>query len=420
MKRWIPVALAVFALGFAGCDDDDEGPSEPPSDDIQGRVLDTAGQPVSGVPIVVSGKAAAITANDGSFTVEDVPSTYDVSVIFNTQNAALIYRGLTRRDPVLSYITVASSPKSAEIAGTVPAVPGRRTRVFFVSGEWSAATTANANTGDYSLAPEWYGSAAAITGTIYVLRWTQGLDGLPDLYDGYAERDLTISDGGTFPVSFAAGDLTDPSELTIKGDVVVPTGYFLQQKSFGLDFGIPRIVIDTDGAAATSFNFNVPEIPEPSFFVSARAAMPTVTTNRTTSITRTGLAAGATGIDVVLEEAPRPSLPVHSATGVTTSTSFVWSAGGGTGVNIYIANPAVSSNPTYMAILAENSTQIPDLSAIGMGLPAGAQYDWGVLRQLGVSSVNDAASAAFNPILGVREGDSGRLTSEFFAFTTEP
>jgi hypothetical protein len=419
MRRWVPVALTILALGLLGCDDD-EGPTQPSGDDVEGRVLDRGGQPVSGIAVVVSGKPAVTTASDGSFTVADVGPTYDATLIFSTEKTAIVYKGLSRRDPTLSHIDVLAAQKSASISGTVPASPTKQTRVFFVSGDVNVATFASQITGDYNLTPRWYGPATALVGKLYVLRWSEGVDGLPEDFDGYAVRDQTVSETGTFVVDFGAGDLTDTAEATISGSVVAPAGYDLQTKEYGFALGASGVSIDSQGTPSPDFAFTVPDVPGLTFYAVAAGTQPTPTNSRATVSIRWGITAGATGISIVLESAPQLSLPVHQATGVTTETPFVWSPGGGVGVSLFVASANVPTDPSIGVVLTGTTTQLPDLSAQGLGLPAGAQYDWRLRRYMLIASVDEVASESFSLLLGVTGGDAGTQLSESFEFTTEP
>jgi hypothetical protein len=111
---------------------------------------------------------------------------------------------------------------------------------------------------------------------------------------------------------------------------------------------------------------------------------------------------------------------VHQATGVTNDTPFVWSPGGGTGVTVFATDPDISSNPNYYVIMIGSTAQIPDLSAQGLGLPAGAGYQWRLLRHVPVASMDVVTSESFSPSLGVKTGDAGTAYSELFEFTTAP
>jgi hypothetical protein len=410
----------ILVLGLPGCGDDDD-PIQPSSTTVEGRVVDLSGQPVGGIAVLVGDKPAVTTATDGSFTVADVGSIYDVTLIFSTEQAAIVYKGVSRRDPRLSYIEVVVPARSATISGNVPVLPTKRTMVLFVAGEVSAFTIANSFTGDYTLNPQWHGPETALSGRFYVLRWSDGAGGLPEDFDGYAVRDQTVSDAGTFTVNVVLGELTDPAENTLSGSVDVPGGYTLQTKSYGLDFGEARVQIDAQAAGSPDFTFRVPDLSELTFYASARAAIATATTPRATFYTRTGLGGGANGVVIGLEAAPQLSLPVHQATGVTTETPFVWSTGAGIGANIFVAAPStIGTDPTYVVISTEGTTEIPDLSAQGLGLPAGTGYEWRVLRHIPFASMDEIASELLRPALGRRTGDTGTALSEEFEFTTQP
>jgi len=105
----------------------DQAPDRPMDGDSRSRetqLLEPDGvRVIGGVAVLGSDKPAVTTATDGSFTVADVGSVYDVTLIFSTEKAGIVYRGVSRRDPVLSYVEVVAPTKGATISGNVPALP---------------------------------------------------------------------------------------------------------------------------------------------------------------------------------------------------------------------------------------------------------------------------------------------------------
>jgi hypothetical protein len=94
---------------------------------------------------------------------------------------------------------------------------------------------------------------------------------------------------------------------------------------------------------------------------------------------------------------------MEGATGVDTSTDFVWTpVAGGIHLLLFVGS---SSDPTYFIVTAGSRARIPDLAAQGLGLPSGRQYQWGLIG-LGPFAGIDAFAA------------TGAIPREGFGFRT--
>lgn len=388
---------------------------------VNGVLKDIDGEPISGKVVMIKGKAPTSTSADGSFSFSNVTSPYEIQVILSTEKVALIYQGLTRSDPQLLYIVSTTTSKSATINGNVPIAPGKKTIVFFVSDTKSWWTTADQTTGMYSFTPDWKGSMTTCQGQLQVLRWTQNANGLPILYDAYGTKNLTISDGGTFDGNdFLEIDFTDPAEQNISGTITRPTSsYNINFKELSINFGASIYICnESGGALSDNFSYMVPSITGATFEVRVNATLSAVPTSRNSSYMKKNITAGTSGINIELAAAPQLSLPVHNGIDVDTTTSFYWTQGGGTGVNLIQLFPG-GANPVFFIFTAENNTTIPNLAPQALGLPSGEIYSWTVSRYLPISSINDAASEFFIPLINGQSGDNGRAESEMFNFTTK-
>lgn len=417
MKRWIPVALASMVLAACG----GENSTLPRRGDVHGMVLDLAGHPVGGVSVFVTGRPAVTTASDGSFTVADVPPIYDaalMSTLAPRSQSAIVYKGLTRRDPVLHHEVWIDHTKLAIVTGSVPPSPSE-TRVIFAgenSGRWYWA---DRKTGEFALGVGWVGSDT-LRGKLHVLRWTAGPDSLPADFDGYAARELRLSDGDSVSTSFEASDLTDPAETTISGSVSIPSGYDLSGAWYGILFGTMDMKVGGQTSDSPSFVFRVPDVPELDFFVTAEAKAGDSPPSRLYTYTRrAGIAPGTTGLSIVLEAGPQLTVPADGTTGVTTSTPFLWS-GGSRGIHVMKILPAGTS--TFITVvLPGNTTRLPDFSAQGLPLPAGRECIWSVRRYPLVPSMDEAVTRRFNLFAGsTAAGDLAVAGSRVFRFTVAP
>jgi hypothetical protein len=111
---------------------------------------------------------------------------------------------------------------------------------------------------------------------------------------------------------------------------------------------------------------------------------------------------------------PAPAVatsPTDGATGVGTSTDFTWTAVPG-GIHALLLTGA-ANDPAYFIVSGGTHTRIPDLSAQGLGLPAGRPYDF-ILYGIGpYASVDAFAQSGSIP----REG-LGFQTGSRSTFTT--
>ncbi len=428
--RNLYVVVAIVALGIlvGSCKKDENpvgGGGGGGTINVNGFVKDVNGVPVAGQTVIVKGKTAVVTGSNGAFSVSGVTTPYQISLIVNTLGLkiATVYDGITRSDPTLYYLFGSlGTSKSATITGNAPAAAGKVTKVFFVSGLKSWSTTANPGTGAYTINATWTDSATSYTGTLYLLRWTPGTNGLPTGYDGFGEKSQVISNGGSFTVNFAPTDLTDPADQTIAGSITRPTtSYNLTEKTLYLSFGNATVFVASESGSGLTdnFNYNVPTIAGATFAVTAYAQLAATPGYRTAQFTKTGIAGGASGVNVPLAAAPQLNLPAHNGTNVDTTTQFLWAPGGGTGINLVLMF-STSTNPVFYILTAANSITIPNFNPQGMGLPSNTAYSWSVEQVYPVSSMDNVVSGSFSPFIGGSAGDIGVGRSETFSFTTVP
>ncbi len=388
---------------------------------VNGFVKDIDGEPISGVTVIIKGQSPTTTGTDGSFSVLNVISPYEVRVILSTQQTAIVYQGLTRSDPSLLYLGSTTTGKSATITGFVPVAAGKTTLVYFISGTKKWSTFADELTGQYSISADWKGSTVSYSGQLQVLRWTTNIGGLPSQYDAYGFKNLTISDGGSFSGNdFIETDFTDPAEQSISGSIIRPnSSYSLTDKRLAINFGDVFIYLAYESGAALSDNFSyiVPALTGATFQVDADAYISAIPSPRQSYYQKKGIMGGSSGITITLAIAPQLNLPVHNGTGIDTTTQFLWTQGGGSGINLIQIIPQIQG-PMFFIFTSANSTTIPNLSPQGLGLPSNVPYDWYIWRYFPISTINDVASEFFIPLIQGNGGENGHTVSEMFRFTT--
>jgi hypothetical protein len=110
---------------------------------------------------------------------------------------------------------------------------------------------------------------------------------------------------------------------------------------------------------------------------------------------------------------PAPALataPADGATGVDTSTDFVWSPLAN-GIHVLFLSGA-ANDPAYIIVSGGTRTRIPDLGAQGLGLPTGRPYDFGLL---GVGPYANIDAFAAGPVpfegFGFQTGSTSTFTT---------
>ncbi|HTS00171.1 MAG TPA: carboxypeptidase regulatory-like domain-containing protein [Bacteroidota bacterium] len=363
---------------------------------VTGKVLGQNAQAVAGVPVSIKGIPSTNTDASGNFSFTGVTTPYDISVINATQNSALIYKGLTRTDPVLVFPgTVTGTKYGGSINGTVTGgtfpSPGPRdiTRVVWCSPEITQSATAGTN-GSFGFAPSWYGPSTT-TGGIYALQFTTDAAGFPVAggYKGYGTlTGLALANGAA--LSNQKDSLLPVTSTQFAAAITLPGGYTLVGKALFLQVtSTAAIQLVSD----TSKNLN------PSYYTplvtggTVALGIQITGTSGSQSITwKNGNAAGASGVAAAPIVPPELSLPLDAATNVDTNVTFSWTAMTGA-IHVVQFIATNHANPTFYIITAGTSATIPNLKSLGMGIPASAAYTWNVFG-FGPLAGTDAAAGS--------------------------
>ena len=389
---------------------------------VTGTVVSQLSEPVPNTPVIITGVPPTTTDASGTFTIAGVTTPYDATVVAAADKRTIVYKGLTRPDPTLTSADLTSiiPPYSAAVTGTVsggtgfPQPANHTTRVAFVSEHGYGGDIASGTTGAYGLTGRW-GEQTTVAGTIHALQWEVSSN-LPVTYKGYGSKDaVTLADGGSFPGQNVA--LTSVPTVTLTGNVTVPTGYMLMGKVVGIVWGrFGGISVVSDLASTGAFTYATPDISGATVLFRAIASSPL----GNSTVWTVGLAPDASGVNVTIPAAPALSLPVDAATNVDTITAFSWTAFA-QGVHlVFFDGPA--GEPDYYVLSQSTSSTIPNLNAIGLGLPSSTAYQWSVLGVGPFASVDESAGpGGFYPTQTenpARDGSLAASTSR--SFTTKP
>jgi hypothetical protein len=423
-------AIAAGGLIDAGCSKSSStGPSGGPGSivTVVGKVIGQNGQGVPSVPVFITGKPSTNTDASGNFSIASVTTPYDITVVDAADKQALVYKGLSRQDPTLTFL--GSAPGTARhgtvsgkiFGGTFTPNQGASdiTTVVFASGETnnSTNTAANGTFGPVNLS--WFGPTAT-TGNLYALQFTTGAGGLPVAagYKGYGVRSgIAVNDGSTLNNQFDTLQTVGTSQFT--GTVTVPSAYTLAEKSLSVRVSQTTLIgILSDVTPNAALSYYTPAIAGGSLVLTLSATK----SGAQAIYFRNGIATGATGVAITMVAAPELSLPVTAATAVDTTVTFSWAAMTG-GVHL-IQFTGGAGNPTYLVLTSGTSATIPNLKGLGLGLPSSAAYQWRVIGVGPFGSADDAAGAT--GFLGVLTNQALLTTDAFLGissartFTTAP
>jgi hypothetical protein len=272
-------------------------------------------------------------------------------------------------------------------------------------GTWAFDSSKTTSTSFANMFVGWGGAASHQT-TLFALT-VDTLKGLS--FTGYAAMPLTVHDGvgqTGVTVSLSTHNL---STGMLNGSVTAPNGYTLVNASgcsntnSCLQIGDSLLARFTDGQTGAAVAFgpgvtssNVPVVTngpidyalvaraEPigatndEVYTMAVASAPNLGTNASNSLT--------------LPAPPSPLTPADASTNVGFGTSFSWNT---LSNSIYAGNLAPdsgsSNEPQIIVLTAGSHTTLPNLSKLGIQLPATTLYDYSVTAVGPFSTVNAAA-----------------------------
>jgi hypothetical protein len=387
---------------------------------VNGTVTDEYGTFAPGETVIIANTSAAfsqstVSSATGTFSVANVPTPYDATILDSGGKIIVKYIGLTRADPTLADFVIGASPLSASLSGqlsggTYPETSGYGTTMFFASPQTNIGngTITVASSGSYSTTLDWAGPTNT-TGTLYALQ-VNAPAGLPVDYSYGTLPSVLLQNMGTLAgQNFALSPVTSG---TLTGTVTLPAGFTISNKlAFLLPAAGAPLTAFSDGSASTSFIYTTPAISNSSltFIVSASGA------GAESIFKKSGISANTSGLAATLVAPPTQTLPVDAATGVTVTTPFSWSGSDG----VYLWTASASGGPTYYVFTTATTGTIPDLSAAGIQLPPSASFTWSVLGIDPQTSVD--ALAVPGGFFGLIYFTDGTITeSAGRGFTTSP
>ena len=381
---------------------------------VHGTVVDqTSGLPLAGVTAIVTSGAfnqAAVTGADGTFTLAQVPTPYNVTLLDGTARYALEFVGLTRGDPVLpdvvgspsasrraatltGEVTGGSYPESPSHATTWALFASPQTMNFFgegcVTSSFTGPCSVINSAGSHSAQIGWLGLTGT-TGALYVLQTVLDEAMLPVGYAYGQLADISLEDGAT--LSNQDLRLEGISTGALEGTVNVPLGMNFNGTRFSLLLSstIP-FPLTFDGSVSTTFRYVVPSLQNTSLLVAATGTVvgaPVVSATVQKRVSENG-----SPVTLSLPPPPTQVEPASGATGVSVTTPFAWTPFA-QGVHIFQLSfdDEAFSQLALIVYTAASTASLPDLADAGLVLRPSTEYLWDVDGLAPVASI-DALTA---------------------------
>lgn len=408
-------ALCSALILIYSCSNTTTNPVTPTTITVSGKVLDTYGNSISAATVVI-GSQNTSTAGDGSFTINNVSTPYDVYVL-SPSTGVFGVKGLTISNPLIPGALNDTTTHSSAIV-SIPTVPaGSRATVIFqdtVSGKISGfvQVPTGQNLGIISL----HGVVnQVVTGKIYVLEYNIS-GGVVSSYTGYAEMPASFAIGSNSPFNIPA--LTGGLGLSTVSGTVNSSGGSNIQAVLWINFGSKNNLGHRGGfiqsIIGNTFSFNVPTGTPSTAQLNVVAVTPNPPNSSVAQRMQT-LTPGASGVVINIDTIPSLLTPPNNATGIDTSTIFTFTNGGGNGLHMVRFTPVnPGTGRTFEIITKGNSFTIPNFSSFGYIFGSSIMYTWYDTKSLDINStdVYSTQLADLNPAI------LGSAQSATFSFTS--
>lgn len=333
--------------------------------------------------------------SDGTFTITGVTAPYDLTIAIPSFNVALVYIGLTRADPTLSYIDV-GNVRTADISGSigVTVASGDEAAIFPGSAtpmEGSLLLPGGSGPGYGPFTVAWGGSASHNL-TLYALTVTAS-GGPPTAFTGFGSTDVSLTDGGA--VTNASITLGSVSTASMSGSVNAPAGFTVSVAAPLVRFGSPTGALVGLGSSGGSSSFTGVKVPVHSGIAYGIVGAADGPSGGGTAAWANAAGPG-TSASLMLPAPSVPTAPASGATGVGTGTKFTVTPLS-SAIYVAVLDGPTSSDPSVYAFTDQTSFKLPDLSVVGMSLTASASYNYSVSALGPFTSIDDFTGPGGGP-----------------------
>lgn len=369
------LAVSGLLLALAACGGGGGGPV---TISVNGKVLDSSGNPVSGANILLNGSNLKTTGADGTFSYTSVTTPYSLTV--QTGTNIWEYRGLTRANPQIG----GSGVYSASVAGAVtgPTFPLPAGQGILVSGTGAFGfIPATSTTGSYSGNIVWFGSSSKTTDLVALHLKVAG-SVITDYLQLGKRTGVTLNAGVgqtglNIPLNTAVPSTTTTFTLTTGAYSNSPSSGLIYIKAGGAMFIVPGLSV----SSGTSV-----KIPSEGagFIASGNDA-----DGNTVAAIVPANTTGSSNVTLPAATVLKNSLPAAGATGVDKRPTLSWTPVSGVGLYTLTLSGAGKTYTLYVPASAGASLQLPDYSVLGASLAGSTVYSWGVQALQGLAASSD-------------------------------
>jgi hypothetical protein len=354
----------------------------------------STGRPLPSRTVWIDGQTA-VTDDAGRFALGPVAATYDAIVGDPDGLVYSVYRGLTRRDPLLAHAGAPPLSRSASVNGDVSGgaeYPLTGQNVVFVnffspqSNRFSPIggmlTTLETGPGYGPMTLQWDGPSS-IAGELTALAFFQQPDGGSSAW--FVQQPLTLQDGQAAFSNLALTPVTRSRHVS--GSITLPPGLAVGQKEIFYRLPIVDAALDVPVPLSPKFNDDIPDLTDTGATLCVRA----VAVPGSATAMRCPASGDSADFSITVQAPPALSSPAAGAT-VRADTPFAWSAFDS---GVYLleldAVPYSAATPAVYLFTAGTSVTWPDLSALGVSFPAGGEYECTIAGLGPYASMDDAA-----------------------------
>jgi hypothetical protein len=374
--------LALVTVCAAACGS--SGPAIPTRVTVHGRIFD----PGSGAPIpnafVQAGSIVTASGADGRFVAAGVDVPYDLVVGSSSGHGGVVFvfSGVTRDDPVVAFLGSPAALRQGTVSLTLSGAAGTDVATTAWAGDAPSAGFLGSQSSSSQIDTDliWYGPETT-RGIARVLTYStasRGLGGLPISYGGFGTLTTMVSSTDGSPPGGGAVVLSQVPTLSLTSTTEVPESYvpFFRTLSIVFSDGAGLSLGGESWDGGTAVTDLVPVLPDSSIQIDAFAASENPGGGGSTASW-----IGSPSGSPVLRFARPPTLvePVDGAD-VPADVALSWgnSTPGVSTVNIGCWSPDQPFVLLMVLATTGTSLRLPDLRALGMALPPGADCSWAV------------------------------------------
>jgi hypothetical protein len=394
---------------------------------VTGTLVDYRRRKLTGVSIRI-GDQQTTTNAEGKFTIPDVASRYDVTILIQTSinnataNFIWQFQGLSRRDPTLQVFR--GLPENfAEFRShidnvTFPLMTDQTILLGWSSPDGDFSTDTTYVDLEY-LSPMWTGPAMS-PGTAHALLLTTS-GGIPSQYHAYDTQSVVMTANMQGQASFDLGKPI-PQSTVVKGAVTGNPSLGDRHNEVYLRFRDQNTALKLvdQWSAADSFEYPVPNLPGSSLTVVAKS----VANPPGIAAAYAEVEPGGPQLTLELPALPTLTAPDDGKTNIDGDTEFHWN---GSAHVFLLAARSIPTNDAIYVVTEAKQTRLPIGIQFGYTPQASSDFSWSVEVHDTHATIDEAtgevghlSAYAAEDIRGPKRGPGTFARSVPRYFTTTP